>query len=59
MSGEVFYGQTDGRTAEKKRRKNFVLGWPKLWAEFFMERFKGGLPMRCGLFLFWLFKGRF
>ena len=28
MSGEVFYGQTDGRTADKKRRKNFILGSP-------------------------------
>ena len=28
MSGKVFYGWTDGGTAEKKRRKNFVLGWP-------------------------------
>ena len=33
MSGEVFFGPTDGRTdgrrAEEKRRKNFVLGSPK------------------------------
>ena len=29
MSGEVFYGWTDGQTADKKRRKNFVLGLPK------------------------------
>ena len=25
---EVFFGRTDGRTADKKRRKNFVLGRP-------------------------------
>ena len=29
MSGKVFYGRTDGRTADKKRRKNFVLGLPQ------------------------------
>ena len=28
MSGEVFYGRRDGRTADKTRRKNFVLGSP-------------------------------
>ena len=28
MSGEVFYGRTDGWTADKKRRKNFVVGSP-------------------------------
>ena len=40
MSGEVFYGQTDGRTdgrtADKKRRKNFVLGSPPI-----LNSFKG------------------
>ena len=30
QSGEVFFGRTDGRTADKKRRKNFVLGPPKI-----------------------------
>ena len=28
MSGEVFDGRTDGRTADKKRRINFILGSP-------------------------------
>ena len=28
MSGKVFYGRMEGRTAEKKRCKNFVLGSP-------------------------------
>ena len=28
MSGEVLYGWMDGRTADKKRRKNFILGSP-------------------------------
>ena len=27
-SGEVFYGRTEERTADKKRSKNFVLGSP-------------------------------
>ena len=27
---KFFFGRTDGRTAEKKRRKNFVLGSPHL-----------------------------
>ena len=30
MSREVFYGRTDRRTADKKRRKNFILGSPKI-----------------------------
>ena len=33
MSGEVFFGRTDGRTVDKKRRKNFVLGSPVFWAK--------------------------
>ena len=28
ISGEVFYGRTDGRTADEKRRKNLILGLP-------------------------------
>ena len=28
MSGEVFYGLTDGPTADKKRGKNLILGSP-------------------------------
>ena len=28
MSREFFYGRTDGRMADKKRRKNFILGSP-------------------------------
>ena len=29
MSGKVFLGRTDGQTADKKRRKNCVLGSPQ------------------------------
>ena len=34
MSGKVLYGRTDGRTADKKRRKNFFLGSPDLIRHF-------------------------
>ena len=47
MPGKVFYGRTDGQTADKKRRKNFFLGSPLVKALLAGKHRQIGVPPRA------------